>query len=186
MPLTAEEKKLLLNIARNSIIASSKGKKPSLPEDSLTPAVKVVRGAFVTLHEEGELRGCIGIFDPGTPLYRTISSMAIAAGYNDNRFTPLEKAEIDSLEIEISALTPLKEIKDINEIEIGRHGLYILKDRKRGVLLPQVATELGIDRDEFLRHTCIKAGLPQDAWQDKETRIFTFEAEIFSEAEFKK
>ncbi len=178
--LTDAEKKTLLELARSTIEARVKGTpKPSF--DGNGGALSANSGAFVTIHnEDGSLRGCIGTFASPNPLFKTIMDMAVSAATGDPRFVPLDKTELDGVWIEISILSPLKEIADVSEIEIGRHGLYIIKGAHRGVLLPQVATEHGFDRREFLRQTCLKAGLKPDSWKENVT-IFTFEAEIFRE-----
>ena len=176
--LTAEEKKLLLNIVKTNIEAALAGKAaPELPE---LPAIfKQDRGAFVTLEKHGQLRGCIGYVTARKPLYLTVKEMAIAAAFHDPRFSPVQQKEWPDIRVEISILSPLKEISDIREIEVGRHGLYIVQGAQSGLLLPQVATDHAWDRLTFLRQTCHKAGLPTDAWQEKQTRIFLFSADIF-------
>jgi AmmeMemoRadiSam system protein B/AmmeMemoRadiSam system protein A len=178
--LSGEAKKKLLEIARSSIQAYLKSKKA--PEISVEePLLQEKRGAFVTLTKGGQLRGCIGRFEPEIPLYEIVSRMAIAAATADPRFPPLREEELKNIRIEISALTPLKRIKDVEEIKVGTHGIYIVKGFDRGVLLPQVATEHKWDRTTFLEQTCRKAGLPQDAWKDKDAEIYIFSAEIFHE-----
>ncbi|MDH4227223.1 MAG: AmmeMemoRadiSam system protein A [Deltaproteobacteria bacterium] len=182
--LTTNEKKILLNIARGSIKAHLDKEHFDMPL-GLPSVLSEKRGAFVTLTIDDELKGCIGVFEPETALKDTVAQMARSAAFHDPRFTPLTKEELPLIEIEISALTPLRKIPDVKEIEIGRHGLYIIKGKRRGVLLPQVAIEHGFDREEFLKQTCLKAGIEKNAWKDKDTEIYVFEAEIFSEAEFK-
>jgi AmmeMemoRadiSam system protein A len=139
------------------------------------------RGAFVTLTKNGSLRGCIGYIQPVTPLYKAVSDMAIAASTRDPRFSPVAQGELGDIHIEISVLSPLRLIVDTNEIEIGKHGLFMTRGNNSGLLLPQVATQQGWNREEFLRQTCVKAGLPAQAWKDKGTQIYTFSAQIFSE-----
>lgn len=180
--LTVQEKKFLLNLARQTIIHSLMEKKP----DSVEPPSEKLKekfGAFVTLHKKGNLRGCIGYIEGIKPLYQAVMDMALSAAFRDPRFPPVEKKEIPDLEIEISVLSPLKKIEDTKEIVIGTHGIIIQKGMRRGLLLPQVATEWNWDREEFLRQTCFKAGLMADAWREPETEIFIFSAEIFSEKE---
>ncbi|MBI5287054.1 MAG: AmmeMemoRadiSam system protein A [Deltaproteobacteria bacterium] len=181
MALSDEEKKLLLRIARETLEFYIRYKKVP-PFDVSSPGLLEKRGAFVSLHKEGELRGCIGVFTSASdkPLYLTVLDMAIAASTQDPRFLPVGVDELPFIGIEISALTPLKRINDISEIEVGRHGIYIVKGLYRGVLLPQVATEYGWDRETFLDHTCLKAGLPPDSWKG-DVEIYTFEAEVFGE-----
>jgi hypothetical protein len=138
-------------------------------------------GAFVTLKKHGQLRGCIGFIEARKPSYETVRDMAQAAAFSDPRFSPVTQKEFEDLKIEISILTPLKKISDINEIEVGKHGLYIIKGFNSGLLLPQVATEYSWDRVTFLKETCRKAGLPFDAWKDKDAKIFIFSADVFGE-----
>jgi AmmeMemoRadiSam system protein A len=138
-----------------------------------------LRGAFVTITKKGSLRGCIGHIKGVKPLYKSVEEMAAAAAFQDPRFPPVTKKELKDLDIEISVLTPFEQISDVSEIEVGKHGLYIERGFYSGLLLPQVATEYNWDRDTFLEHTCRKAGLPPDAWKDKETRIYIFSADIF-------
>ena len=171
----------LLGIARRAIEGVVReGKAPTPSTDN--PALMNLQGAFVTIKINGRLRGCIGNFGirDATPLYRTVSEMAVAAAVKDPRFPPLAKRELPQIKIEISALTPLRPEEDPEKIEVGRHGIYIAKGRRSGVLLPQVATEYGWDRVTFLEQTCRKAGLGPNAWKEG-TSISTFEAEIFSE-----
>lgn len=178
--LSEEEKKFLHYIAKTSIEAKLLGKTPpAIDPTNVSENLRIKRGAFVTLHKHGILRGCIGYIQPYKPLYQTVSEMAIAAAFEDRRFPPLKKEELDDLEIEISVLTPLKKISDIDEINIGRDGLYVIKGFQSGLLLPQVATEYGWDRETFLEHTCLKAGLDKEAWKDKDTEIYIFSADIF-------
>ena len=185
MGLTGAEKSRLLEIARDTIECRLAGKK--LPEfhalESIT--LKEKRGAFVTLQKHGQLRGCIGFIDAKKPLYTTIEEMALAAAFNDPRFPPLSRKELKNISIEISVLTPLKEIKDINEIEVGVHGIYIVNGLYSGLLLPQVATRYKWDRTAFLEETCHKAGLPSNTWKDQNARIYIFSADIFGESEEK-
>jgi hypothetical protein len=177
--LTSEEKAQLLEIARDVVESNCRGEKtPEFVVNS--PALKEPRGAFVTLHKEGKLRGCIGHIRAKEPLVRTIIEMAEAAAFHDPRFPPVSSKELGLLEYEISVLTPLQRIKEVDEIEVGTHGIYVKRGSCSGLLLPQVATEWGWDRTTFLEHTCTKAGLPEDAWQDKKTEIYIFSADVFS------
>ncbi|MEE8382489.1 MAG: AmmeMemoRadiSam system protein B [Thermodesulfobacteriota bacterium] len=176
--LTDEEKEILHKIARAAIASRcTGGKYPEIKFTSKT--LKEKRGAFVTLHKRGNLRGCIGYIRAQKPLHETIKEMALAAAFQDNRFNPVKKDELKDIDIEISVLTPLKKIDSIEEIEVGRHGIYITKGYHSGILLPQVATEYGWDRNKFLEHTCTKAGLPTDAWKKKDTEIYIYSADIF-------
>ena len=178
--LNKEEKMTLLNIARTAIECRIKNQ--NLPKfDIRSDTLREKRGAFVTLHKHGSLRGCIGNIHGNKPLYVTIEEMATASAFNDPRFKPVTEGEINDLDIEISVLTPLRKIDDIEEIQVGRHGIYIEKGYYSGLLLPQVATEYRWDRTTFLEQTCNKAGLPKNAWKDRDTRIYIFSADIFSE-----
>jgi len=179
MALSKEDKGLLLRIARETLESYIRYKKVP-PFDVSSPSLLERRGAFVSLHKEGELRGCIGVFTSDKPLYLTVADMAIAASTQDPRFSPVTANELSLIDIEVSVLTPLKRINDISEIEVGRHGIYIVKGLYRGVLLPQVAKEHGWDRETFLDHTCLKAGLPPGSWKGG-MEVYTFEAEVFGE-----
>jgi len=145
-------------------------------EDLRRPA-----GAFVTLRKDGDLRGCIGSIRAMEPLYRAVASSAIAAAFRDPRFFPVRKDEIGHLELEISVMGPIEQVRDVNEIEVGRDGLIISRGRFAGLLLPQVASEYGWDRETFLDQTCLKAGLQPNAWRSPETSIEKFAAEVFGE-----
>jgi AmmeMemoRadiSam system protein A len=176
--LSGEEKKTLHHIAKTVIENMAKGR--PVPEFNVdSPILKENRGAFVTINKKGQLRGCIGYIEGHGPLCKTIEEMAEAAAFRDPRFMPVTEKELSDLEIEISVLTPLKKIVDVNEIEVGKHGIYIKKGWYSGLLLPQVATEYGWDRNTFLEHTCQKAGLPTNAWKEKNTEIYIFSADIF-------
>jgi hypothetical protein len=176
--LTEEEKKTLHQIAKTVIENKAKGKAvPDFKIESTT--LKENRGAFVTIHKKGQLRGCIGFIEGHGPLHKTIEEMAEAAAFRDPRFTPVKEKELPELDLEISVLTPLKRISDVNEIQVGKHGIYIKKGWYSGLLLPQVATEYRWDRQTFLEHTCQKAGLPSNAWKEKDIEIYIFSADIF-------
>ncbi len=176
--LTSDDKASLYAIARTAIEYAATMKK--LPDVEIkSDVLKEKRGAFVSLHRHGNLRGCIGYIHPSKPLYQTVQEMAIAAAFNDPRFGPVSHNELDDLDIEISVLTPMKKIEDIKEIEIGKHGLYIINKHHHGLLLPQVATNYGWNKKTFLEQTCMKAGLPKDAWMDNDTEIYIFSADIF-------
>jgi hypothetical protein len=176
--LTEEEKKDLRQIAQAAIERRLKGGKAS-PVDIAGGHLKENRGAFVSLHRRGQLRGCIGAIQPNRPLYQVVEEMAAAAAFEDTRFAPLSAHELKDLDLEISVLTPLQRVQDIQEIEVGKHGLYIKKGSYGGLLLPQVATEYKWDRVTFLEETCRKAGLPKNAWKEKGTEIYLFSADIF-------
>jgi AmmeMemoRadiSam system protein A len=178
--LNVEEKRALLDLARKTL-ESYLTDKTSPPCPVAGGALVERKGAFVSLHNGDELRGCIGQLSPETELCRVVQHCVISAAVEDTRFLPVTKKELAELNIEISVLTPYRRIQQIEEIEVGRHGLYIAQGCFRGLLLPQVATENGWDRITFLKQTCRKSGLPDSAWQDPKTAIYTFEAEVFSE-----
>ena len=182
MELTAKGKKSLLDIVKTAIAAKVNNKEmPELSVDSET--LKEKRGAFVTLKKHGHLRGCIGYIKPVKALGETVQEMAIAAAFHDPRFPSLKRDEVQDLTFEISVLSPLKRMKDIDEIEIGKHGLYVVRGYQSGLLLPQVAIEYKWDRETFLQETCYKAGLPPQAWRDQETEIYIFSADYFGDTD---
>jgi AmmeMemoRadiSam system protein A len=167
-------------IARKAIEAGlTSGASISRGVETASPKLKEPRGAFVTLYRKGELRGCIGQIVPKMPLVEAVAAMAKEAAFRDPRFTPVRSDELGDLKIEISVLTPLKKIDSPDEIEVGKHGIVIVRNGSVGLLLPQVATEYNWDRNEFLDHCCLKAGLPRNTWQDKETEIYIFSADVF-------
>ncbi len=180
MSLSEPDKKLLLQLARDSIAGRMKGQTPPDPKEA-PPYLFEPRGVFVSLHRQGRLRGCIGYLEAVKPLISTVKDMAAAAAFQDPRFRPLTPEELADLEVEISILTPMLRVEKVEEIEVGKHGLFIEKGFARGLLLPQVAVQHRWDRDTFLAQTCVKAGLPPDAWKDSATKIYTFTAEIFSD-----
>lgn len=180
MTLSPQQRTRLLEIARNSIIAAHRGERPAIgdvEERLLQPA-----GAFVTLNDQaGDLRGCIGSIQAVLPLAQAVSDSAISAAFRDPRFPPVSIDELPLLHIEISVLGPVTAVRSVDEIVVGRDGLIVTQRGRTGLLLPQVATEYGWGLDEFLSHTCTKAGLPGEAWHSPETRIERFPAEIFGE-----
>jgi AmmeMemoRadiSam system protein A len=180
--LNDSEKRLLLRLARTAIETYLASGETITPETD-DPALLADRGAFVTLKVGGELRGCIGYPLPTKPLAETVVEMAIAAASQDHRFASLRSEELERLEIEVSVLTVPRPVKEATEVEVGRHGIIVSKGFQRGLLLPQVPAEYGWDRETFLRHGCLKAGLPGDAWR-KGAGIEVFEAQVFSEADF--
>jgi AmmeMemoRadiSam system protein B/AmmeMemoRadiSam system protein A len=182
--LTDKEKQNLLLLARNTINEYIRNKQIlQITPEEITGALKKPCGAFVTLQAKGELRGCIGSFSANKPLYQTIQEMAIASATKDYRFNTVTAEEIDSLEIEISVLSPMRKVSSISEIIIGEHGIYIKKDSKAGTLLPQVAIDRGWTREEFLGYCARdKAGLGWNGWKNAD--IFVYEALVFSEKEF--
>lgn len=182
MKLSEEEKKILLQIARDSI-KEEFGKTIVNLNREFSDALKQKFGVFVTLTIEGELRGCIGYIIGDKPLYELVYEVAKKSAFEDPRFYPLTEEEVDHIEIEISVLSQPKRISSIDEIKIGEHGLIIQKGPFHGLLLPQVATKYNWTVKEFLEHTCLKAGLSKNEWKDPQTKIEIFSAEIFSENE---
>lgn len=178
--LTEREKQALLTLARRSIEAEFAGHWPP-PVEFTSPALETECGAFVTLEKRGTLRGCIGYVEAYKPLVRTVMEMAVQAAFHDPRFPPVTEDELGDLTIEISVMSPLTEVKDVSEIEVGKHGLVMRGRGRSGLLLPQVATDQGWDRRTFLEHTCLKAGLPPEAWEDGDVTILKFSAEVFAE-----
>ncbi|HTY44943.1 MAG TPA: AmmeMemoRadiSam system protein B [Patescibacteria group bacterium] len=181
--LNTNQKKRLLEIARASIEAYLKtGKRMELVEDD--PVLSKAHGAFVTLHEHGQLRGCIGNLVGNQPLYLTIRDMAVESAVGDPRFPPLQPAELKDAEIEISVLSPLQRVSSVDEIKLGTHGVLVKRGYRSGVFLPQVAAETGWSKEEFLSALCShKAGLSPDAWKEKATELYVFTATVFSEKE---
>ena len=177
--LTKAEQKELLKIARETIITFvNTGKVP--PVEAVSQGLNAANGCFVTIKQEEKLRGCIGNFVSDKPLYSLVQEMAQAAATRDPRFYPMKPKDLSDFKLEISVLSPLRKIDSVDEIQVGQHGIYIIKDSYQGVLLPQVATEFGWDLDTFLKHTCVKAGLPENSWK-KDCTIFIFTAQVFGE-----
>jgi AmmeMemoRadiSam system protein A len=186
MKLTEEDKKALLNIVRSTIERKlTAGIDYSNARETIetSPALKEKSGVFVTLKKKGQLRGCIGYIQAFMPLEQAVAKMALAAAFDDPRFPPLKRNELKEISVEISILSPLKRISKLDEIEVGKHGLYIMRGYSSGLLLPQVATEYDWDRLTFLEQTCCKAGLPCDAWKDEDSAVFVFSADIIEESE---
>ena len=176
---SAEERRWLLRLAHRSISSAVMGNKIPVPD--ATPHLKEARGAFVTLHENHELRGCIGMIAAVAALDQTVYRMARAAAVEDSRFQPVRADELDRLQVEISVLSPMFEIAP-EDVVVGRHGLMISYGEQRGLLLPQVPLEWGWDRETFLAQTCRKAGLPMDQWKHG-AKLEAFTAEVFAETE---
>ena len=179
--LNEAQRKKLLGIARESIANYLKDRKRKEFKE-LDPLLNKPMGAFVTLHEAGELRGCIGNMVGSGPLYQTVANMAIEAATEDPRFRPLSSKELDKIGIEISVLSPLKKVKSADEIKIPGNGVIVRQGFRSGVYLPQVATETGWSKEEFLTSLCAhKAGLAPDAWKSEATELYIFDAEVFKE-----
>lgn len=180
--LNEEQQKQLLKLARDTIENYVRNK--TLPNvDIDDPALLENSGVFVTLNKYSRLRGCIGFIEPAMPLYQAVQNAAISAATKDYRFLPVKESELTDIKIELSVLSPLKKIDRIEDIEVGKDGLFIEKGFNSGLLLPQVATDYGWDRLTFLEETCRKAGLPPEAYKEKSSRIFVFSAQIFGEEE---
>jgi len=176
---SAADRELLLKIARHAIAAHVGAQAPFAADKR--DVLSRQAGVFVSIHRRGDLRGCIGHISADLRLDQVIPQCAVASCSQDPRFKPLDRAELDEIEIELSILGPLESIAGPDDIEIGRHGLLIEQDRRRGLLLPQVATEWKWDAPTFLAQTCRKAGLPADAWK-RADHLWRFEAEVFSES----
>lgn len=177
--LAKQEKILLLELAREAIRQRLENRFQLRKVES--PPLALPHGAFVTLHREAQLRGCIGRIRSLDPLYTTVQEMAVAAAFQDPRFAPVVREELALLEIEISVLSPPETIAGPDQIEVGKHGLIISSGPYSGLLLPQVATEWGWDSETFLNHTCLKAGLPENYWRQTQVKIEAFTAQVFSE-----
>jgi len=183
--LTLEEGRLAVHLAREALTGYTEKKKIIQPQ-GLPPVFEEKRGVFVTLHEDGDLRGCIGYPQPIMPLCKAIVDSAINAGSRDPRFPSVRPGELGRIEMEVTILTqpeaytqPKKKLPVL--VVIGRDGLIVSRGPYSGLLLPQVAPEWGFDSLEFLSQTCVKAGLPPDAWLEEETEVSHFQAQIFAE-----
>lgn len=177
--LSKTERQLLLDIAGQTIRAAIENR-PLAPFTAVTGALLEPAGAFVSLHKDGELRGCIGTFARDRPLHAIVGDMALAAAFEDPRFPPVAASELSSLEIEISVLSDLRRTEPESVVP-GFHGVSVARGGMKGVFLPKVATEAGWDRTTLLEQTCLKAGLPPHAWQDPAAEISVFTAEVFGE-----
>jgi AmmeMemoRadiSam system protein A len=179
--LTKAERDQLLKVAKASVEAAVRDHRAYDVGGGLPEALMQERGAFVTLKEKGELRGCIGYIAPMKPLSVTVRDVASFAALRDTRFSPVEPAELSQLQYEVSVLSPLRRVLDVKEIEVGKHGLVMRHGDQEGLLLPQVPVEEKWNRLTFLEQTCRKAGLPADAWKDPDTDIFMFTALVFGD-----
>jgi len=183
--MTDKQKQSLLQVVRKVIESTVRGE-PVSEFESEDPLFNEKRGCFVTIHNHGQLRGCIGRFEPDEILIRVLREMAVSAT-RDPRFTmnPVTPAELKEIDIEISVLSPLEKTDDPLSLELGKHGIYIKKGFAGGCFLPQVATETGWDKEQFLSQCCAgKVGLPPDAWKQSDTQVFLFTAEVFGEKDF--
>src|SRR5579872_214435 len=172
------DRRSLLRFTRETIVARVMAQPEPTPE--WCAALAVHAGVFVSLHRDGDLRGCIGHLEANEPLSAVIPRCAIAAATTDPRFPAVSPQELPNLWIELSILGPLEPVRGSEDFEVGRHGLVVELGQRRGVLLPQVATEWNWSRDVFLAQTCRKAGLPADGWKHG-ARVWRFEAEVFGE-----
>ncbi len=180
--MNGAERGELLDLARRAVKAAASGR--PLPEPPDSGAAAGPGGAFVTLKRRGCLRGCIGHFEGTGTLGRTVVDMASAAAVRDPRFPPVRPDEVDSLDISISVLSPMVPASP-EDVVPGEHGLYVRMGPLSGTLLPQVAEEEGWDRETFLAHTCMKAGLPPDAWRKPDVSLYTYTAEVFGDGDRK-
>jgi len=176
-------RKELLEIAREAVAAAVRRQKPS-DVKPVSPELQEPRGAFVTIKNHGRLRGCIGQFVAHEPLFEMVREMAVSAATHDPRFTfdPITRDELPELDIEVSVLGPLEKIRDPLDFELGVHGIYLRRGFASGCFLPQVATETGWSKEEFLSECAGgKAGLAPDAWKDPATEVMRFTCEVISE-----
>ncbi len=182
-PLDSDQRRAMLALARRAVTEAARLQSipPIHPQD---PVAGPPAGLFVTLHQAGRLRGCIGRLGPGGSLAETVVRCAAAAAIEDPRFSPVSSDEVAGLEIEISVLSA-PEPASLDGIEVGRHGLLVTRGGARGLLLPQVAAQFRWTPQRFLEETCVKAGLQREAWKDPATLVQMFIAEVFSEAVLK-
>jgi len=176
---TEAQQRALVEIARDAVAEHVAGRTGGTPRVEDLPEAS---GAFVTLKKKGELRGCIGTLECRAPLAEEVARVAVCAAREDPRFEPVRASELDEIDVEVSVLGPLEEIDpfDPAAIVVGVHGLVVERGYRRGLLLPQVATELNWDREAFIAHTCLKAGLPADAWRSG-AKVYRFAAEVFGD-----
>jgi len=190
MKLGTEEKKTLLTLARQTLEDYFAGKNLPLPEAekkySIPNSLKERAGVFVTLREKGDLRGCIGTIIGIEPLWEAVRNNSLKSAFEDPRFEPLQKKELEEIDIEISVMTPLQPLEDYKKIRLGIDGVIIRKDMRQALFLPQVATETGWNLDEFLGQLCLKAGLMPNAYRSPGMEFFIFQALVFNEKELKK
>jgi AmmeMemoRadiSam system protein A len=181
--LEKADQRRLLGIARQAIEAAVRRAPLTLAADAFAGALTEPAAAFVTIHERGELRGCIGLMRFEVPLWQNVRDAARAAALDDPRFLPVDESELPALELEVSVLDPPVELPDPAGFVAGRHGIVIEQGMRQGLLLPQVATEMGWDESQMLDAVCRKASLPPGAWRDASTKLFVFESTCFGEIE---
>ena len=175
--ISTADRERLLNLARRAVVAHvNRERAPVPPDDLQIPA----SGVFVTLYHRGELRGCLGTLDPREAVAEAVVRLGADVSHRDHRFEPVQPQELRDITIDVSVLTEPVRVADVSEIVVGRDGLIVEQQGRKGLLLPQVAPEHGFDRETFLAHTCLKAGLPADAWRTG-AAIYRFEAEVFGE-----
>jgi len=182
--ISEQEQKILLADARESIAAELEGRRPRYSRETAMGAESALGkpcGAFVTLHKGKNLRGCIGRMTASLPLEETVRVMAKEAAFGDPRFPPLGANELAQCHIEISALSPMELCANPRSVKVGVHGLYLTRNGRSGVLLPQVPLEQGWDLDQYLEYICIKAGLPPGSYEAPDAQLFTFTAIVFGE-----
>jgi AmmeMemoRadiSam system protein A len=176
------DQRLLLAIARRSIEAAvRRGSVAGAVPAPMSPALSEPAAAFVTIHERGSLRGCIGLMRFETELWQNVRDAAAAAALDDPRFLPVDESELATLELEISVLDPPVDLPSPSGFVAGRHGIVVERGGHRALLLPQVATEMGWDETQMLEAVCRKANLPSDSWREASTRLFVFESTCFDE-----
>ena len=182
--ISSEEKKTLLEEARETIAAKLERRQPLYGSHN-GAALSTPCGSFVTLRTRGtnKLRGCIGRMIASTPLIQTVRTMALESAFEDPRFPPLTMEELSETDIEISALSPMESCHDSSSVKVGVHGLYLRHRGRSGVLLPQVPTEQGWNQQEYLEYICVKAGLPPLSYKESGAELFTFTAVVFAETE---
>ncbi|MBI2187843.1 MAG: AmmeMemoRadiSam system protein A [Acidobacteria bacterium] len=173
-----DDQRRLLALARRALEARVRRQPVPAPERG--GVLEARASAFVTIHNRGELRGCLGRLEPHASLAETVAQLAASVADSDPRFDPVSLLELPDIDIEISVLTPEREIRALDEIELGRHGVIVEQWSRRGLLLPQVATEQQWDRETFVSHACLKAGLPRDGWR-RGVQVLVFEAQVFGE-----
>lgn len=186
MELSLEEKKILIKLARDSIESKLFKKKPVEVDLEKYPSLKSKCGVFVTLTIAEQLRGCIGYITSTDPLHYSIKDAAISAAFNDPRFYAMTETEYEQVEVEISVLSEPYPMQSYDEIELGKHGLILHEEGRRGLLLPQVPIEHGMTKEDYLNAICRKAGVPQNLWKKKVLNISLFTATVFSENDLEK
>lgn len=180
--LSKRQKLELLSIARRAILHRlTHSSSPPIGEDDVSKNLHSLSGAFVSLHIEETLRGCIGSIYAEEALFRIVSQMAVQAATDDPRFPPLTSSELPRTDIEVSVLSELRPIA-ADDVEVGVHGLFLSRGNRRGLLLPQVPGQYGWNRRHYLKQLCLKAGLPDRAWADPESRLLMFTADVFSDS----